>query len=127
MSVAVKNEPYRQGAPGRTLCAIATPLRASATWIASAPATLTGEVAPASRNGVITVGWFSPAVFTSASAIRVSQIRGEFGLMITIVTAASLAASSPPWAIRAIAIASRDFGPLVPYAVKGLSLHRSTE
>ncbi len=56
MSTPEKNEPYRQGAPGRTSWAIATPLRASAICSDSPAASDTGAVAPASMNGVIATG-----------------------------------------------------------------------
>src|SRR6478735_6507400 len=125
MSVAWKNEPYRHGAPGRIVWAIATPLRASATCCASPPATLTAAVAPPSRNGVTMVAWLDSAHAIIASTIRKSQISGltEFTTPIRAVRSPR----SPPCTIRAISIPSRAFGPLVPYVVYGRSDHRSVE
>ena len=76
MSVAVKNDPYRHGAPGRTSWASATPESASAACWARPPPMLTGEVAPARRNGVTIVAWFDSAHAMSASTIRKSQMSG---------------------------------------------------
>ena len=70
MSVTVKNDPYRQGTPGRISCASATPDNASATCWANPPATLTADVAPASRNGVTMIGWLASAHTQSASVMR---------------------------------------------------------
>ena len=66
MSTPEKNEPYRQGAPGRTSCAMATPDSASAICSESPAASDTGAVAPASMNGVIATGW--PAAAHAISA-----------------------------------------------------------
>src|SRR3954469_6137857 len=125
MSVAWKNEPYRQGDPGRIVCAIATPDSASATCCASPPATLTAAVAPPNRNGVTTVAWFDSAHAIIASTIRKSQISGltEFTTPIKAVRSPR----SPPCTIRAISMPSRAFGPLVPYVVYGRSDQRSVE
>ena len=71
MSTPEKNEPYRQGAPGRTSCAIATPDSASAICSDRPAASDTGAVAPASMNGVIATG--CPA---AAHAIMHSTISG---------------------------------------------------
>jgi hypothetical protein len=70
MSVAWKNEPYRQGEPGRIVWASATPDNASATCWARPPATLTAAVAPPSKNGVTIVAWFDSAHAIIASTIR---------------------------------------------------------
>src|SRR3954467_7883352 len=125
MSVAWKHEPYRQGDPGRIVCAIATPDSASATCCARPPATLTAAVAPPSRNGVTTVAWFESAHAIIASTIRKSQISGLTELTTPINAVRS--PRSPPWTIRAISIPSRAFGPLVPYVVYGRSDHRNVE
>src|SRR3954466_8579447 len=125
MSVAWKNEPYRQGDPGRIVCAIATPDSASATCCASPPATLTAAVAPPNRNGVTTVAWFDSAHAIIASTIRKSQISGltEFTTPISAVRSPR----SPPCTIFAISMPSRALGPLVPYVVYGRSDQRSVE
>ena len=112
MSVAWKNDPYRHGAPGRTVWAIAMPDSVSATCWASPPATLTGAVAPPSRKGVTIVAWLDSAHAIIASTIRKSHASGlsEFTTPINSVRSAM----SPPCRIRAISIPSRAFGPLVP-------------
>ncbi len=127
MSVTVKNDPYRHGVPGRTSCAIATPERASATCCANPPASETGAVAPASRNGVTITGWPASAHASSASAIRTSQTSGLFGFTTPMSAGVSSIAARPPWTIAAISIPSRAFGPLVPYVVYGLSDQRIVE
>ena len=45
------------GAPGRTICVRTMPASASAFCSTSAPASVTGAIAPASVNGVITMTW----------------------------------------------------------------------
>ena len=91
------------------------PDRVSATCWARPPATLTGAVAPPSRNGVTIVAWFASAQAQSASTIRKSQISGETEFTTPINAVRS--PRSPPWTIRAISMPSRAFGPLVPYVV----------
>ena len=78
------------GAPGRIACAIATPVSASATCSARPPATLTGAVAPASRNGVTITGWFASAHSVRASTIRKSQTSGLFGLTTPMIAGLAL-------------------------------------
>ena len=114
MSTAVKNDPKRHGAPGRTAWTRATPERASATCWASPAAMLTGAVAPASRNGVTITGWPATAHSMSASAMRPSHTSGLLGLTTPMITGASSIASRPPNAIAARSTASRAFGPDVP-------------
>ena len=114
MSVTVKNDPYRHGAPARTTCASATPESASATCCVSPPLTLTALVAPASRNGVTTIGCFASAHAISASVMRKSQISGEFGFTMPRSAGSASIASRPPCTISAIRIPSRARGPLVP-------------
>ena len=48
------------------------PASASATCCASVEATETGDIAPISRNGVITIAWFAFAYACSASSMRSS-------------------------------------------------------
>ncbi len=69
MSTPEKNEPKKQPTPGRMACAIATPESASATCSESPAATETGAVAPASRNGVIAIGWLASAQAHIASTM----------------------------------------------------------
>src|SRR3981081_3039628 len=45
--------PYTMGAPGRTICARVSPASASACASVSAPAMVTGAIAPASVKGVM--------------------------------------------------------------------------
>ena len=54
MSVFERNEPNTVGQPGRIVCTSAIPASASAICCASDAATDTGDIAPISRNGVIT-------------------------------------------------------------------------
>ena len=80
MSTPEKNEPKKHPTPGRTACAIATPESTSATCSESPAATDTGAVAPASRNGVIAIGWLASAQAHIASTMRKSQTSGLFGI-----------------------------------------------
>ncbi len=57
MSTLEVKPPYTTGAPGRTSWVKAMPASASACCCTSAPATVTGAIAPASVNGVITTAW----------------------------------------------------------------------
>ena len=57
MSVAERNEPITQGAPGRTSCTSAIPASTSAVCCTSAAGTVTGAIAPISRNGVTITAW----------------------------------------------------------------------
>ncbi|HEX6230654.1 MAG TPA: hypothetical protein VF029_02970 [Actinomycetota bacterium] len=127
MSVTVKNDPYRHGVPGRTSCASAIPESASATCCARPPATLTGAVAPARRNGVTITGCPASAHAIRASVIRRSQTSGLFGFTTPISAGVSSIAARPPCTISAIAIPSRALGPLVPYDRYGASDHRIVE
>ena len=54
MSTFEVKPPYTKGEPGRTSCARTSPASASACCWASAPASVTGAMAPASVNGVRT-------------------------------------------------------------------------
>ena len=55
MSTLLVKPPYATGAPGRTSCVKAMPASASAFCCATAPTIVTGAIAPASVNGVITM------------------------------------------------------------------------
>ena len=57
MSVCERKEPSTTGGPGRTSCASASPASASAVCCTSAAGTVTGAIAPISRNGVTTTAW----------------------------------------------------------------------
>ena len=70
---------------------------ASAFCWASAPASETGVIAPASVNGVATTGWPWSAISMSPSDIGPSSRSGEFELMIVMTLgAASNPARSTP-------------------------------
>jgi hypothetical protein len=53
--------PRMTGAPGRTSWTKAMPASASASVWAHVPATVTGDIAPARMNGVISVAWLASA------------------------------------------------------------------
>ena len=53
--------PRTTGAPGRTSCTKAIPPIASARVWAQTPAAVTGAIAPARMNGVISVPWLASA------------------------------------------------------------------
>ena len=72
MSVFERNEPKTTGQPGRISCVSAIPASASAICWASVAATATGDIAPMSRNGVITSAWFARAYSSSAESMRSS-------------------------------------------------------
>ncbi len=54
MSTLEVNVPIATAAPGRTICASTTAISASASDCATAPAIVTGAMAPASVKGVTT-------------------------------------------------------------------------
>ena len=56
MSTLEVNPPYITGAPGLMVCTKVIPPRASAFCCATAPASVMGAIAPASVNGVTTIG-----------------------------------------------------------------------
>ena len=84
------------------------PASASAFCWASAPASVIGAIAPASVNGVITIGWLCRANSIIPCDIGVSRRSGEFELT-TVKTDGSrrMAASSMPREMRAISMMSR--------------------
>jgi hypothetical protein len=81
MSTLEVNAPYMTGAPGCTACARVMPARASACWRVSAPASVTGAIAPARVNGVTTESWPAAAKSISPMHMGMSSWRGELLLM----------------------------------------------
>ena len=59
MSMFDRNEPRMTGQPGRASCAREMPASASAICWASVAGIETGDIAPMSRNGVMTTGWLA--------------------------------------------------------------------
>ena len=57
MDMEEEKVPKTTGAPGFTNCIKAMPARASARIWVTVPATVTGDMAPASMNGDMTVAW----------------------------------------------------------------------
>ena len=114
MSTPEKNEPKKHPTPGRMACAIATPESASATCSESPAATETGAVAPASRNGVIAIGWLASAQAHIASTMRKSQTSGLLGLTTPMIAGSASIAARPPREIAASSTPSRARGPDVP-------------
>ena len=72
MSVFERKLPNTTGQPGRIVCTSAMPASASPTCWASVDGTDTGDIAPISKNGVITNAWFAFAYVWSASSMRSS-------------------------------------------------------
>ena len=72
MSVLDRNDPNTTGAPGRISCASAIPASASATCCTSVAGSDTGDIAPISRNGVITTAWLAFTYSNIAASIRSS-------------------------------------------------------
>lgn len=57
MSMVERKEPMTAGDPSRTVWMSAMPVSASAVCWARAAGTVTGDIAPISRNGVTTTNW----------------------------------------------------------------------
>ena len=72
MSVLERNEPNTTGAPGRIVCASAIPASASAICCTSVAGSDTGDIAPISRNGVITTAWLAFTYSNIAPSMRSS-------------------------------------------------------
>ena len=72
MSVFERNEPKITGVPGRTSCVSAMPASASAVCCTSVAGSETGDIAPISRNGVITTGWPAFTYSSIAPSMRSS-------------------------------------------------------
>ena len=104
MSTLEVKAPYITGAPGRTSCVSTMPNSASAFCCASAPASVTGLIAPISVNGVTATDWPCSAMVISPSAIMSSKRRGELTEMIVVTPGSSRIWSSV--SPRAIAIIS---------------------
>ena len=108
MSTLDVNPPYITGAPLRTICVNAMPARASAFCCTSAPATVTGAMAPASVNGVTTTTWLADDISMMPCSIGPSYRSGEDALMM-VKSDGSLSSWSRliPRPIRTISRASR--------------------
>ena len=61
IDIELANEPRTTGAPGRTSWTNVMPPSASASVWAQTPAAVTGAIAPARMNGVMSVAWFASA------------------------------------------------------------------
>ncbi len=108
MSTLEVKPPYTNGEPARAVCATTSPASASACCCASAPASVTGAIAPASVNGVSTTTWLRRAICNTPSSIGVSSRSGEDELMtVNSDGSRSSASSSIPRARRAISMPSR--------------------
>ena len=118
MSVLDRNEPNTTGHPGWTSCVSAMPASASAICCTSVAGIDTGDIAPISRNGVITTAWFARLYSTIALSIRSSQRSGELQLISEIETGES---GRPPKRISPIWIVSTAFGPEITEPMYGLS------
>ena len=77
MSTLEVKPPYIAGEPGLTSWVKAIPARASAFCCTTAPATVTGAIAPASVNGVTTTTWLRAEYCRIPSSIGVSRRSGE--------------------------------------------------
>ena len=117
MSVLERNEPKTTGQPGLTSCVSAMPESASAICCTSVAGMETGDIAPISRNGVITTA--SPARLYSwqALSMRSSQRSGELQLISEIVAGDVRS----PTAMSVMAIVSRAFSALITEPMYGLS------
>src|SRR5262245_777879 len=111
MSMLDRNEPKMTGHPGLMSWASAIPDNASASCCVSAAGIDTGDIAPISRNGVSTTGWFAAQYSYWASSIRSSQRNGELQLISEIVAGVASIDSLPPKRISVILIVSAAFGP----------------
>ena len=107
MSTLEVKAPIITGAPGRTTCNSAIAASASATDCATAPASVTGAIAPASVNGVTITGWPRRAKRIAPSSIGQSCLSGLDELMLVkSLGSAKNVSASRPLAIRAISSAS---------------------
>ena len=82
MSTLEVKPPYITGTPGRTIWVSTMPSIASACCCTSAPASVTGLMAPASVKGVITFTWPCSAMVMRPSPIGMSSCSGELVLMM---------------------------------------------
>ena len=97
------------------------PDSASAICCTSVAGIETGDIAPMSRNGVITTAWPARLYSTIALSMRSSQRSGELQLISEIETGARSSASAPPNRILPISIVSSAFGPEITEPMYGLS------
>ena len=112
MSMFDRNEPKMTGQPGRISWASAIPVSASAICCTSAAGIVTGDIAPISRNGVSTTGWFAAQYSNCASSMRSSQRSGRVAVDQRDRGRRGLdRGSRPPNRISVIAIVSAAFGP----------------
>ena len=111
MSMLDRNDPKITGQPGRISWDSEMPVSASAIcWVSDAGID-TGDMAPISRNGVITTGWLAAEYSNWASSIRSSQRSGELQLISEMVAGVCSMASRPPNRISVMASVSRAFSP----------------
>src|SRR2546430_15358428 len=78
IEIELANDPSTTGAPGRTSCTNGIPASASARGWAQTPAAVTGDIAPARRDGRINVGRLFPGSTRAARSILGSQSSAEF-------------------------------------------------
>ncbi len=107
MSTFEVKVPIIEGEPGATYCWSAMADRASAIDSATAPAIVTGAIAPASVKGVTTTACPARASLSAPSIIGKSCFSGETELMLVNIRGLARKSSwlRPP-AIRTISIAS---------------------
>ena len=112
------------GVPGRTSWHSATMASASAVCCTSAPASVTGAIAPISVNGVMTTHWPWRAMIMMLSRISSSTRRGELTL-VTVISVGRAASSSTlqPCSMADMAIASSACTPPMPRAAQTMSAH----
>ncbi len=121
MSVFERNEPKTTGQPGWMSWVSAMPDSASAICCTSVAGIETGDMAPMSRNGVITTAWLARLYSTIAESIRSSHRSGELQLISEIETGERCSASAPPKTISPILIVSTALGPEITEPMYGLS------
>ena len=95
MSTFEVKPPYSTGAPGEAICDSASMASASACCCTSAPARVTGLMAPESVKGVIATGWPARPIASSASHIGISSRSGELELMMVSVTGVAFISARP--------------------------------
>ena len=97
------------------------PASASARIWVSVPAAVTGDIAPASRNGEMTVAWLFSAYTVAAPSMVASKHIGELAL-IRLVSTVLFATNSSPNTISAMATVSSARSGCVTEPMNGLSL-----
>jgi len=107
MSTFEVKVPIAQGQPGATYWNSAMAESASVSDCATAPAMVTGAMAPASVKGVTTTAWPRRARRRQPSIIGWSCFRGEVELMLVYMRGVAVKSSSlQPPAMRTISITS---------------------